>query len=551
MKKRIRNIFALTLALLMILTLFAGCGNNAATNSEAPSAAPPAAPSSNAPSQAPSAAPSNAPLPLPAPAPENVEFVDHLVLVGGERFPEINAANPAAVTQGCIWIFKMIYDTLFFDLPDGSTVPGLATSWESSDYKTYTLKLRDDVFFHNGEKFKADDVAFSIDRGKNSPGSSINDRFSMVESYNVVSDTEIVITLDKVNIDFIYSLCWPSMGIVNRKAVESDPELGTWIGTGKYKVDDFSSNDYTDFSRNENYWGDVPVTPFITFRTVAEETARMIMLENGEANIVISTHPMYIDSIDANPDLDYKTHTLINIMLLFFNTLNPFTSDYNFRMACQYAMDRDEAALFSRSGFATIPENPIVWGYTTEFRNESLPRVDKDIEKAKEYLAKTNYAGEPIWILTANPFSAICAQVFQANLAEIGINLEINASDTAGLAASGMYGNTEMDIIISGSEWTALASSARPTFYPGMSMNRGSYDNPEIGRLFDEAASTIDRNAREQLYFKIQELADADGAYYNIYHMDQIYGITKGLDGMYLSPNTALNDFGGMYLVKQ
>ena len=82
-------------------------------------------------------------------------------------------------------------------------------------------------------------------------------------------------------------------------------------------------------------------------------------------------------------------------------------------------------------------------------------------------------------------------------------------------------------------------------------MNRSSYDNPEIGALFDQAGATLDRGEREQLYRRIQELIFDAAVHYNIYHMDQIYGISKGLDGMYLSPNTTLNDFTGMYLVKE
>ena len=83
---------------------------------------------------------------------------------------------------------------------DTTYEPELATSWETDDYKTFTFKLRDDVKFHNGEPFTADDVAFTIDKARESVGTMINDKFSQIEKYEIVNDYEIILTLKQANV---------------------------------------------------------------------------------------------------------------------------------------------------------------------------------------------------------------------------------------------------------------------------------------------------------------------------------------------------------------
>ena len=408
--KKATHIICLVLSIVLILSLATACGGGT-KETPSPSQQPGGTSSPAAsPSQSPVIPPPSTPPPsaipslVPLPEDDDVEYIEHFVYVGNERITTLDTSNPASSTLPCNWIYNMIYNTVVDILPDGSYIPSLAKSWDTSDYQTFTFKLRDDIYFHNGEKFKADDVAFTIDRAKNSPGTQIFDRLNGIESYNIVNDYEIVIKLSKVNVDFLASIAWQACGILNRAACEKDPEQGYWIGTGSWIVQEVVSNDHTTVRRNEDYWGDIPVTTkFFTFRTVSEEAARYVMLDNGEAHAVNAVNPVHVPTLDSNQNLDYTTIVFDNAAYLGFN-LNVWpTSDINFRRAVAHAIRHEDIVDIARNGFAVIPEDGAFWGYRTEFRNTGIPRIPYDLDKAKSFLALTDYKGEPVEIITSNP----------------------------------------------------------------------------------------------------------------------------------------------------
>ena len=548
--KRAKKAIAILIVLVLCVSLFAACKqDDTDTTGGAPGGTTGGSPGgttggSNSP------APNPPEMQVPEAPPEGAQFAEHIVWVGTESVPTFDATEPASTSRGSIWSFNLIYNQLFKDTPGGTIEPALATSWESSDLQTFTFQLRDDVYFHNGEKFTADDVAYNIDRALASPGTQVYDRWAMVDSYDVVNDYEIVIRLSRVNVDFVANLSWPACGMVNRAACEADPERGYWIGTGAWIVDEFVPNDHTTWRRNENYWGEVPVTKLFTLRTVTEETARVAMLESGEANVVYSLQPQSVPYIIDNPNLELTSYTLTNIMYLGFNTSVPITSDVNFRRAVAYAIDRQTGADLSRDGYATIPDNPIFWGYRTEFRNTDVPKIERNLDTAREYLAASSYNGETIEILTSNPQAAIIAQVYLTNLAEIGITITVRETDQAGAAAIASWGSTQTQMMISGAEFQQWASSARGMLYPGVVGNRAQYNNPEVVALFDEAAATLDAAERERLYRRIQEIVAEDIPYLTNYHMEQVIGITQGIGGIMFMPN-GMHDISGIYMVAQ
>ena len=551
--KKAKRFIGVFLSALLVISLVTACGGggNANTPSSAPSSAPPTASTSTAPTSQPSQQPSPSAMPSYVPPPETAEFVEDLVWVASDRIQTLDTTNPSTVSVGNLWQFWFFYDRLITYLPDGTFAPALATSWESDDLQTYRFKLRDDVYFHNGEKFTADDVAFSIDRAKTAPGTHIYDRMgSIVESYDVINDYEIVIKLSNVNVDFIPFVSWVACGIVNRKAIEEDPENGHLIGTGKFIVTDFVPNEYVQYQRNDNYWGDIPVTKTVTYRSIAEETARYTMLENNEAQIQWAVLPPFMDGLKSNPDLDYTSVVLNNFQYLGFNLLNPVLGDINFRKAVAHTIVRDDCIIIARDGWAAAPTPPITWGYGTEFRNNDVYLPEHDINKAKEYLAQSRYAGETFEIITSNPISTLNAQVIQEQLSEIGVGISVRELDGPTFMTSTQWGMSDYELILTATEWQDYASSARASFYPGVAGNRAQYDNPEVVALFDEALTTLDAAKRESLYKKIQESIAEDIPALLVFHTEMIIGIRNGVDGMRLYPNNC-HDFSGVYMVKQ
>lgn len=100
------------------------------------------------------------------------KYAEHMeVIIDNTQIAAINPIGSGGPGSATGWVYKMVYDTLVVWSPDGDYLPGLATSWESEDWKTITFHLRDDVYFSNGEKFTSADVVFTIESALENPGS--------------------------------------------------------------------------------------------------------------------------------------------------------------------------------------------------------------------------------------------------------------------------------------------------------------------------------------------------------------------------------------------
>ncbi len=120
---------------------------------------------------------------------------------------EIDSLDPFNATAGDTkTVMDQIFDGLLDVDEDGNLVGDLAESYEiSDDGLTYTFKLKEGVKFHDGSDFSADDVYYTYDKLSGlSSGEPMSSKFSVIKEMEVVSPTEIKMTLDAVNNSFIY-----------------------------------------------------------------------------------------------------------------------------------------------------------------------------------------------------------------------------------------------------------------------------------------------------------------------------------------------------------
>jgi len=548
MKKRM---FTLVLAILMCLMLLSSCNGNKnnSTTTDQPSQPPqqsqqpsptPGATSSTKPPEE-SGAPNN---PTVAPPPEAVYAEKITIIISNNKISVLDACNPGSAADTVTWSLNALLDRLFeIDNANiGEYKNGLALSYETKDMQHVTFKLRDDVYFHNGEKFTAQDVAFTIDRAKENPGTNIFDRMNKIESYEIVNDYTITINYAKVNVDFIADLAAPHCGIVSKNALTKDPDKGFLIGTGPWAIAEFVPDDFVRFVRNDKYWGELPKTKEMTFKFIAEESTRLTMLENKDVQVAFSINPMDFPYLEQNTD-KFDTYSWIvnNVGYLAFNMTDPITSDINFRRAVASAIVRSDMILTGRNGYAVEPDHGSFWGYGTDYKNTDIPRIPYDLAAAKAYLEQSNYDGSTIKIFAAISDYIKMAEVLQQQLKKIGVESEVVQTDTVGLAAATKWGENKTQIILHTGTWLVPASSGRIYFAPGGSNNRASYSNQEVVDLFDRAQTTVNEAERKAMYRKIQEIVAEDLAYLSICNIRHIAGALKGVGGLSLNQSSNHN----------
>ena len=561
--KKGKRIASAIIALIFCLSFLASCGSDTgggnATDSNSPgSSSPDNSPAGNSPStsSSPAASPSTSEevksdLTVLPPADEGVHYADEIdVIVDNNAIVILDPFISAGNTPPTFWTFTMIYDTLVVRAGDGKYGPRLATSWETDDAQTYLFHLRDDVYFHNGEKFTADDIVFTISKAVEAVGTTTSGIWSLIETANVIDPYTIEFILDGVNVDFLDRMAQPIAGIVNEKAMTEDPDNGTWIGTGPWIVSAFETRDYTTLVRNENYWGEVPVTKKLTLRYVPESSTKLMQLQNGETDVCFSIDTADLPLVEADTT-NFSTFRTVynNCHNVGFNMDHPICGDFNFRMAVASALDREEITLAACGDYGVPETEGTFCGYATEFRNHNIPIVPYDLDAARDYLDMSPYNGETLEISCAILENITAAEVIQQQLQKIGIKTTINQMDPPALGAYTRYGENQAEIFVNIGGNTGSAGSLRNIFYPGGSFNSASYSNDEVNALFDLAATQADMNDRSDTYMRIQELIAQDPPRFTLFYLVCVVSAVKGVGGMRLANDTPFFDLTYIYKI--
>ena len=544
--KKTMKILALVLAALMMMSLLAACGGGESGGSNTPAQSP----ASSAP--APAASPDVGGGLVGAVATEGAKYKEDITIIVDTQPSTLNRFLAGSNDNTARWSMVMFSDRLI-DNVGGEFVPMLATEWSTDDYKTFTFKLRDDVVFHNGEKFTADDVVYTWERAREAVGTEVYDNIGRgLDKIEAVSDTEVKITLSDVDVDDFIKVSVPSAGIANRKAGEADAENGDLVGTGPWVVKNFLSGQSVELTRNDNYWGEIPKTKNIKLLCIGEQGTRMLMLENGEVEVAFGTN-FYSDYPVLENDDRFQAFPYIanNPAYIGFNMNDPVTGDLNFRKAVISCIDRETMAAVSRSGYAIpILDKGNFWGYQTLYENTDIPVIPYDLEAAKEYLAKSNYNGEEVSILCALDNFLSDAPLLQEQLIKIGVNAVVKQVDLPTIRAMTAYDNNSAQIIAHTGNWTLDPSCVLGWYGVGGANNKASYHNEEVCKLIEEAATMTDTAQREAAYKRIQELAAEDLPFVATYYIQHVIGALQGVGGIRLE-STTYHNLSYVYMIEE
>ena len=482
-----------------------------------------------------------------APEGQDVKYADLIDIIVENPISVIDPLNPTATGPGCRTMYITIYDRLIKRAGEGIYEAQLATSWESDDQQNWIFHLRDDVTFHNGDKFTAQDVIDTVMLSRDAPGTIAADSWRSVEEIEAIDEYTIQITLNDVNVEFLFWLSLPGASILNKAARDKDPVEGAWVGTGPYIVTEFISSDYTVVTANDKYFGTIPLTKQLVFRNVPEMTARPIKMQNGESNVGfdIGSESLYLFVNDPN----FSVITFIgnSAHCLLFNMEDPITGDKNFRYAVAHALSRPELALVGHGDWGIPETEGTFWGHSTEFRNHDIPVLEYDLELAKQYLAQSSYKGEEVEIISGIPPTLKASELIQEQLGQIGINIKLFQTDGPTLQSFAKFYDNQAQITHHSCPFTQSASSMRAQVGTGGSSNRASYSNPAVDDLLALAPTIPDPNERAAVYKQIQEIIAEDMPCLNLYW--RMYAmVTSGNVGGIIADPDQNHDFRGIFM---
>ncbi len=433
------------------------------------------------------------------------------------------------------YLFNMVYNTvLFYDNSTKEFHGELAESWAWAD-DTYTkihIVLRPDVVFHNGEPLTAEDVAFSLGRSTSSLVSNTYDHCEIID------ERTLDICLNQPNVDFMYVLSHNSSAIVNKKAVEADPDLGGVYGTGPWAIDmeNYVAGDTIELIRNEAYWGELPKTKTITLRLIGNSSARLIALENGEVDIMTSISPTEMMAAKGDQNITvYEYNTAQMYYFAFNNTKGPAADNLTLRQAIAYAINRDE--LFAATGDEGAFAATTFWGWHMKYYSDQF---DLDLsynpEKAKELVAELG--GDTTLHLMVNTGSSdykIMAEVIQEQCRQVGITIIIDEVDSAGASANSKYASATHEAMLYSINMNDWDSDMARLLSVGSNTNKAVLNNERVTELLSLGCSTTDETERAGYYKELQQLIHDNCFYIPLYYTSDSVAYANGLSGMRLS----------------
>ena len=438
-----------------------------------------------------------------------------------------------------------IFETLVTKDQDGNIIPCLAESWEQIDERTTRFTLRDDVYFHNGEKLTAEDVVFTIQRAVEKPSSAAIFAAFDPENTKVVDERTVdVATTEPFAAVFNY-LASTRGGIVCKKAVEEmgDDAFGrSPVGTGPFVFDNWTTGTSITLKRNENYWGEQPAYSTLTLRFVTESANRALEIEAGNADIVLDPDTVDLDRLSGTEGIEVVSGPSYGIAYVGFSLDDEVLSDVRVRQALSLALDLDTLVASVYGNYATPAESVIP---DTIFAYESQGAHVYDVEQAKQLLADAGYAdGLTLTLNLPNGSEQQNIGVVAQNMwKEIGVTAEVETASTSEVIAAGRRGDNQIVVM------TATYSTGDPghaladfdTRSDGFLRPNDTY----VDEMLDLGNATYDETERAAVYAELQEYI------YNQYYMVPVanktvnYLITDQVENFYCDPGN-IPSFAGV-----
>jgi ABC-type transport system substrate-binding protein len=411
-----------------------------------------------------------------------------------------------------------IFDPLVAITDDGQPEPYLAESFESNDdFTEWTIKLRPDVTFHNGEALDAEALKTNLEAGRSSGLTAVV--FLAVDTISVVDDLTVSVTMKTPWSTFPQTLSAQPGYMAAPEMLASEDGARNPIGTGPFVFGDWVVDATLDVSKNEDYWREgLPYLDGIEFRVLTDTQTRTQALTSGTVDAIqVATPEQVLEFQELGDSGEVQSFTDVGLeadeTIIARNIENPPFDDPNPRLALAAGIDQDVLAETSFQGAYPGARGPFTSESPFFVEPADVGYPAYDLEKAKELVAQYEADhGEDLAftaLVPPDPAYLSIAQALQADAQNAGIYVEIEPVEQTQLITRVLTGDYQSAGFILFSSPTFdraypfIATPSSPS--PAISLNFTRNDNPVITEEMDKARATDDRDEQVAAYRVVQE----------------------------------------------
>lgn len=444
--------------------------------------------------------------------------------------------DPALVDDGeSSKVMVNIYEGLLKYNKDSTEIePCLAESWDiSSDGLSYTFHLKKGVKFQDGTDFNAAAVKVNIDRQL--PPKVTEDMayagfvFGSVKDVEAVDDYTVKINMKSPSTPFLNNLAM-CLGapIASPKALEENSNNINEhpVGTGPYTFVSWTKGQNIVLKKNDNYWGTKAATTNVIFKFIPDNSARVVALNNGEADIIDGIDATVVQQIEGSGNKIYKAPGM-NINYLAYNTSKAPLNDAKVRTAISQAINVPELVKSLYQGYAE-PANSVLPTFIPGY-DKSIVQAAFDQNAAKAVLSSAGVSKLHIVTYTnPRPYNTAngqaLAEAIQGYLKNAGVEATIDAYDWTTYKQKLKAG--DYDICFYG--W--IGDNGDPDNFMNLmadkdpSMNVARYDNAAFKELIAKGLTTPNGDARNKIYTELENMAAKDAVWLPISHAPTLVG---------------------------
>ncbi|MFH5821224.1 ABC transporter substrate-binding protein [Georgenia sp. AZ-5] len=396
-------------------------------------------------------------------------------------------------------LMSNVYEGLVEIDQDGEIQPLLAESWAvSEDGRTYTFELQSGVTFSNGEAFTAEDVKFSIERVKSDAWvSSLKKQMDVVESVEVLSDTEVAVNLSRPSNAWLFSMGTLVGAMFDPSGVGDLANAA--VGTGPFTIEEWARGESITMAAREDYWGEAPKVDTAVLRYFADAVATTNALRSGDVDVVYNMQaPELLETFESDDQFQVIEGTSNGEIILSMNNQAAPFDDVRVRQAVMYAIDRQAVIDTAWNGYGTDVGGAAV--PPTEPYYEETDAYSYDPERARELLAEAGYADglDIVFDVPTRPYATAVSEIVVSQLAEVGINATIASAEFPAVWLDKVFTqhDYQMSVVLAVEAKDFLTIFNNPDYYIG-------YDNSKIATLAAEADAAVDE---EEYVSKMQEV---------------------------------------------
>ncbi len=451
----------------------------------------------------------------------------------GMRVQEIKTPHTSSWIEGAN-SFRQTLDYLTVTGTDNITRPGLVEKWEASeDLKTWTLRLRKDVKWHNGRQFNADDVVWNfkrvldakvgsstvglmkdfllkeVDTGEKDAKGNPKKSTELWDAQAIQKKDDFTVVLNgktpQIAIpEHMFHYPFPIMD----PAENGEFKVGS-NGTGAFTLVEHEVGRRSVYKARPGYWGGGPHIDTLEIIDLGDEVAAQISaMASKQVDALYLGAITMLEAMKGLPHVQLYDTVTAYTAVARMQPVKPF-DDKRVRQAMRWAIDAKQTLQVSHKGLGLPAEHHHVSPVHPEYAK--MPPMDRDVAKAKKLLADAGYPNGIDVEIACRPqpdWELIAVQNMVEQWKDAGIRVKINQMPST------QYWEVWTKVPFGFTTWAHRplgVMSLALAYRTGVPWNESNWSNKEFDQLLAQAEATIDVEKRRAVMAKLQAIMQEDG----------------------------------------